>query len=356
MSGAAMLEPGFAIYCARIGSIRAFSQNLFLLCVLCDFAVKVVLGAPLESRMSTLPDRSHIDTEKRNSRSRAMHTMDVAGIVELINSEDRDVFQALKRARPRLTKFIEAVEPGFLAGGRLIYVGAGTSGRLGVLDASEAPPTFCVPATRVVGIIAGGDGALRKSSEGAEDDAEGAWDALDGLELTSNDVVIAIAAGGTTPYAVGALTYCKVKRKKASQQPMTALLCCTTIEKPEHADHLLMLKTGPEVLTGSTRMKAGTATKLALNTISTTLMIRAGKVYENLMVDVKATNNKLKDRAGRIVSMLTKLDREAALEILEKCDGEAKTAIVAHRKEVSAQEARQLLASAEGHLGAILDS
>ncbi len=302
--------------------------------------------------MATLPDRSHIDTEKRNPRSRTLHSMGVSDIVELINSEDRHVVQALKRARPRLTKFIEAAEPGFLAGGRLVYVGAGTSGRLGVLDASEAPPTFCVPATRVVGIIAGGDGALRKSSEGAEDDAKGSWEQLDDLKLTADDTIIAIAAGGTTPYAQGALTYAKTKCKK---QPLTALLCCTTIDKPEHADHLLMLKTGPEVLTGSTRMKAGTATKLALNTISTTLMVRAGKVYENLMVDVKATNAKLRDRAARIISTLTKLERDAALELLDRCDGEVKTAIVVKRLELEPAEARERLVGAQGHLGRVLE-
>lgn len=302
--------------------------------------------------MATIPDRSHIDTEKRNPRSRTLHSMAISEIVDLINGEDRHVVQALKRARPRLTKFIEAAEPGFLAGGRLVYVGAGTSGRLGVLDASEAPPTFCVPATRIVGIIAGGDGALRKSSEGAEDDGTGSWEQLEDLKLNADDTVIAIAAGGTTPYALGALTYAKTKCKKP---PLTALLCCTTIDKPEHADHLLMLKTGPEVLTGSTRMKAGTATKLALNTISTTLMVRAGKVYENLMVDVKATNAKLRDRAARIISTLTKLDRNAALELLDRCDGEVKTAIVVKRLELEPAEARERLADAQGHLGRVLE-
>lgn len=302
--------------------------------------------------MATLPDRSHIDTEKRNPRSRTLHSMAISEIVDLINGEDRHVVQALKRARPRLTKFIEAAEPGFLAGGRLVYVGAGTSGRLGVLDASEAPPTFCVPATRIVGIIAGGDGALRKSSEGAEDDGKGSWEDLEDLKLNADDTVIAIAAGGTTPYALGALTYAKTKCKKP---PVTALLCCTTIDKPEHADHLVMLKTGPEVLTGSTRMKAGTATKLALNTISTTLMVRAGKVYENLMVDVKATNAKLRDRAARIISTLTKLERNAALELLDRCDGEVKTAIVVKRLELEPAEARERLADAQGHLGRVLE-
>ena len=298
-----------------------------------------------------VPDRSHIDTEKRNPRSRGLHELSAAECVELMQREDRQVLLALKRASSRLTALIEAAEPGFVAGGRLVYVGAGTSGRLGVLDASEAPPTFCVPPTRIVGIIAGGDGALRKSSEGAEDDAKGAWEELEKLKLTREDTLIAIAAGGTTPYALGALAFAKTKIKKPEQRPLTALLTCTTLpEKPEHCDHLVAIKTGPEVLTGSTRLKAGTATKIALNTISTTLRVRAGKVFDNLMVDVRATNDKLRDRAARIVSSVTQVDRERALELLEQADGEAKVAIVMVRSGADADRARQLLADAGGRI------
>lgn len=302
------------------------------------------------------PDRAHIDTEKRNPRTMQLHTLDAAELVELIQHEDRQVQLALKRAQERITKFIEAIEPGFVAGGRLIYVGAGTSGRLGVLDASEAPPTFCVGPDRIIGIIAGGDGALRKSSEGAEDDPRGSWEALDALSLTENDAVLAIAAGGTTPYALGAMEFCKRAKFKPGKRATTGLLCCTTIEKPEACDHLIMIKTGPEVLTGSTRMKAGTATKMALNTISTTLMVRSGKAYQNLMVDVKATNAKLRDRAARIITTLTGLAREQAFELLDACDGEVKTAIVAHRLSLEPASARDRLRETEGHLGHIVDT
>lgn len=298
------------------------------------------------------PNRAHIDTEKRNPRTRNLHTRTVAELVEIIAAEDRDVVAAVKRAGPRLTRFIEAAEPGFLAGGRLIYLGAGTSGRLGVLDASEAPPTFHVPPTRIVGIIAGGDGALRKSSEGAEDDPAGAHEALAALKLTAHDSVIGIAAGGTTTYVLGAIDYCK----SIPNPPLTALITCSVIDKPESVDHLLTLKTGPEVITGSTRMKAGSATKMALNIISTTLMIRLGKVFDNLMVDVKATNEKLRDRAARIVQQLTSLAREDAFELLDRCDGEVKTAVVVHHKEVEPDRARELLAGHQGRLDAAMSA
>ncbi len=298
----------------------------------------------------TPPDRAHIDTEKRNPRTRALHTRSVEELVEVISNEDRDVVAAIKRARGRLTKFVEAAEPGFLSGGRLIYIGAGTSGRLGVLDASEAPPTFQVLPTRVVGIIAGGDSALRKSSEGAEDDASGSHAALAALGLTGNDAVIGIAAGGTTPYVLGALDYAKTGPHAAKGKPLTALLTCASVEKPESADHLLVLKTGSEVVAGSTRMKAASGTKMAINIISTTLMIRAGKVYDNLMVDVKATNAKLRDRAARIVGQLTGLERDAAFELLDRCEGEVKTAVVVHKMELEPTRAREVLEGVGGRL------
>ncbi|MBI1189987.1 MAG: N-acetylmuramic acid 6-phosphate etherase [Tepidisphaera sp.] len=303
--------------------------------------------------MSDIADRSHIDTEKRNPRSMRLHAMSVQECVELINLEDRDVQQALKRAAPRLAKFIAAAEPGFLAGGRLIYIGAGTSGRLGVLDASEAPPTFHVPPDRVVGLIAGGDAALRKSSEGAEDDPHGSHAALDALNLTSHDTLIAIAAGGTTPYALGALAHAAAR--PAAGRPLTALLCCTTVDTPPGCDHLIILKTGPEVLTGSTRMKAGSATKMALNTISTTLMVRSGRVYQNLMVDLKATNAKLRDRAARIIASITGLSRDASFELLTAAEGEVKTAIVMHAKHLDPAAARAAIDAAQGRLDRVLD-
>jgi N-acetylmuramic acid 6-phosphate etherase len=237
-----------------------------------------------------------------------------------------------------------------------VYVGAGTSGRLGVLDASEAPPTFQVEPGKIVGIIAGGDTSLRKSSEGKEDDPRGAWPELEALSLTSKDTVLAIAAGGTTPYALGALEFCKQESRPADQRPLTALLVCTAMDQPAAADHLIVLKTGPEVLTGSTRMKAGTATKMTLNTISTTLMVRSGRVYENLMVDVRATNAKLRDRAARIVATLTGLSREECFELLDKAGGSVKTAVVMHRLNLERDAADAQLAGAGGRLHGALNN
>ncbi len=294
------------------------------------------------------PDRSHLSTEQRNPRSAALHTLDVSGLVALMNAENRAVFDALDAAAPALSAFLSAIEPGFIAGGRVIYVGAGTSGRLGVLDASEAPPTFQVEPGRVVGIIAGGDGALRKSSEGKEDELQGAVPELTALQLTPQDALIGIAAGGTTPYALGAISFAKAAGCR------TALMTCVAVPKPPDADHLLLLLTGPEVLTGSTRLKAGTATKLALNTISTALMVRAGKMYGNLMVDVRATNAKLRDRAARIVATLTGLDRTASFALLDSADGSAKTAVVMQRLGLDQPAAERRLTQANGRLDQIL--
>lgn len=308
------------------------------------------------------PDRSHILTEQRNPRSIRLHEMSVAECVKFINEEDGAVLTALRNAGPAITAFIQAAEPRFLRGGRLIYIGAGTSGRLGVLDASEAPPTFCIEPGRIIGIIAGGDAALRTSSEGKEDDPEGAAAELRALSLSPLDTVLGIAAGGTTPYVLGALQIAKniSQTPAGTGQPasaaLTGLLTCSPIPHPAAADHLLLLETGPEVLTGSTRMKAGTATKLALNTISTTLMVRSGRVYENLMVDVKASNDKLRDRAARIVSTLTGLDRPAALELLDAAGGAAKTAVAMHRLHVPRGTAEKRLEEASGQLAAVLRS
>ncbi|MEM9082958.1 MAG: N-acetylmuramic acid 6-phosphate etherase [Planctomycetota bacterium] len=301
--------------------------------------------------MDELRDRGHLSTERRNEATARLHELSVSECVEIIGDEDLKVLEALRDGRSGLISLIQDAEPRFLRGGRLIYLGAGTSGRLGVLDASEAPPTFCVPQGRVIGIIAGGDGALRISSEGMEDDPDGAREELVRLGLTENDTVIGIAAGGTTPYPRGALRIAK----ELMPECLTGFLTCVTVEIPKHCDHMVMLPTGPEVLTGSTRMKAGTATKLALNTISTTLMIRAGRVYENLMVDVRATNDKLRDRAARIISQLTELSRNQAFEALDAAGGEVKVAIVMQRKRVDASEARALIERVSGRLGDILD-
>ncbi len=293
------------------------------------------------------PDRSHILTEQRNPRTMRLHELSVRECVDVIGEEDAAVFEAMRAARPALAAFIEAAEAGFIAGGRLIYVGAGTSGRLGVLDASECPPTFCTPPERVIGLIAGGDSALRKSSEGKEDDPEGSRAELAALNLSSRDAVLGIAAGGTTRYVLGALEIVKGLCARC----VTGLLVCTPLSsRPAAADHLIVIATGPEALTGSTRMKAGTATKIALNTISTTLMIRSGKVYQNLMVDVRATNAKLRDRAARIVSTLTGLPREESFALLDRAGGSVKVAVVMQRRGVDSAAAERMLAQADGRL------
>ncbi|MBN8596530.1 MAG: N-acetylmuramic acid 6-phosphate etherase [Planctomycetes bacterium] len=296
------------------------------------------------------PDRSHVLTEQRNPRTMDLHALSVAQCVQVIQQEDRAVIAALEEAAPQIDAFISAAEPGFVAGGRLVYVGAGTSGRLGVLDASEAPPTFQVQPGRIVGIIAGGDSALRKSSEGKEDDPRGAWDELRALDLNANDSVIGIAAGGTTPYVHGVFEFVAA----LSSRPKTALLTCSPVPQPERADHMIVLATGPEVLTGSTRMKAGTATKMALNTISTVLMIRSGRVYENLMVDMRATNEKLRDRGARIITTLTGLARAEALELLGRAGNSVKAAVVMHHKQVDHAGAERLLGEQLGRLEKVL--
>lgn len=300
------------------------------------------------------PDRGHIATEQRNPRTLGLHGLSARGCVDLILEEDAAVFAAVRGAREAIAAFVEAVEPRFThpqSAGRLIYLGAGTSGRLGVLDASEAPPTFCVGTDRIIGIIAGGDGALRKSSEGMEDDPRGAMGELRALGLTDRDAVLGIAAGGTTPYPVGGLEVAK----HLAPGCLTGLLTCSPVPKPPHCDHLIVLETGPEVLTGSTRMKAGSATKMALNTISTSLMVRSGRVYQNLMVDLRATNAKLRDRAARVISTVTGLSRDESLSLLDRAGGRAKLAIAMHALGLDAEGAQLKLDTVRGRLGDLLD-
>lgn len=295
--------------------------------------------------MAAIPDRSHIDTEQANPRSAGLHTLDAHGLVALMNRENQAVLAALAAAEGDLAGFIAAAEPGFLRGGRVVYLGAGTSGRLGVLDASEIPPTFCEPPGRFVGIIAGGDRCLRTPGEGAEDDPDGAVPELEALRLGPDDAVLGIAAGGTTPYVHGALRW----TGRTCPLALRGLLTCADVPAPDGCRRIL-LATGPEVLTGSTRMKAGTATKLALNAISTALMVRAGKVHGNLMVDVRASNVKLRDRAVRIVAALAGLDREAAIGVLERAGWSAKTAVAMHRHGLDRPAAEAWLASRQGRL------
>ena len=301
--------------------------------------------------MTAVPDRAHLLTEQRNPASADLHRLAVREIVALFNRENRAALVALDAAEDGLAGFIMDVEPGFLRGGRLVYLGAGTSGRLAVLDASEVPPTFQAPPDRIIGLIAGGDGALRASSEGKEDDPAGALPELLALNLGADDAVLGIAAGGTTPYVLGAIAWAKT----LPHPPRTGLLSCAPVPSPTGCDHLVVIASGPEVVTGSTRLKAGTATKLALNTISTALMVRLGKVYGNLMVDVRASNAKLRDRAARIISTLTDATRDEAFALLEATDGQVKPAIVMRRLQVSVAEAQRMLTAVDGHLGKVID-
>ncbi|MCB9847645.1 MAG: N-acetylmuramic acid 6-phosphate etherase [Phycisphaeraceae bacterium] len=290
------------------------------------------------------PDRSWTITEHRNARTNGLDRVGVAGCVAMLNAEDSLVAPAVGAASGAIVAFIEAALAGFRDGGRLVYVGAGTSGRLGVLDAAECPPTFQSEPGRVVGIIAGGDAALRVSSESLEDDPDGARGELESLGIGARDSVLGIAAGGTTPYAIGAA------RIARSMGAVSGLLTCSPISEPNGVDHLIVVETGPEALTGSTRMKAGTATKMVLNIISTTLMAQSGKVFENLMVDLRASNNKLRDRAARIIAELTGLDRDDAFELLDAAGGNVKAAVVMRRRGVPLDEAMALLESSGGEL------
>jgi N-acetylmuramic acid 6-phosphate etherase len=294
-------------------------------------------------------DRGHLLTERRLSASARLDALSIPQALRLLNDQDLTVATVLRRAIPALSALVRDVVRALQSGGRLIYLGAGTSGRLGVLDASECPPTFhCDPAL-VVGIIAGGDRSLRRSSEGAEDDPHGAAAELRRLGIGRHDVVVGIAAGGTTPYVLGALAF--ARRRGA----VTALICCLEAGPPSApADHVICLPVGPEVLTGSTRMKAGTATKLALNMISTAAMVQLGKAWGNLMVDLRATNAKLRDRAARIVAAQGGLNRTRALELLDRADGRVKVALVMTRRGVEAPQAEKLLARHGGRLRPIL--
>ncbi len=308
------------------------------------------MGAPLNQPAAPLPDRGHLLTEQRNPRSMDLDTLSVAGCVRAMQQEDASVAEAVSRASEEICAFVSAIESrmreaaGDGSMGRLVYLGAGTSGRLGVLDASECPPTFCTPPELIVGVIAGGDRSLRVSSEGREDEYDGARDELDRLRINASDTLLGIAAGGTTPYVLGAL------EEGARRGALAGWLTCASVQKPAFVEHHIVVETGPEIVTGSTRLKAGTATKLVLNTITTTLMVRMGKVYENLMVDLRASNAKLRDRAARIICTLTGLDREAALDLLDRAGGECKTAIVMHERAASADHARAFLAEHDGRL------
>jgi N-acetylmuramic acid 6-phosphate etherase len=289
-------------------------------------------------------------TERRNPRTATIDIATPLEIVDLIGAEDATVPAAVARARVEIARAMELVETSFRAGGRLLYVGAGTSGRLGVLDASECPPTFGTPPEMVVGIIAGGYQALLKSVEGAEDDPNGGIGEMDTRRVGPNDTVIGIAASGTTPFVRAALG--RAQALGAS----TVFLTCS--EPPaimaDSCDVVIAVLTGPEVVTGSTRMKAGTATKLVLNTITTGALIRLGKTYGNLMVDLQAWNQKLVDRGERIVMEVTGIERGRAREAIAAAGGSVRTAIVMVGRQCSREDAEALLRASDNHLRPIL--
>ncbi|WP_214851575.1 N-acetylmuramic acid 6-phosphate etherase [Exiguobacterium sp. s193] len=282
-------------------------------------------------------------TERRNEKTMRLDDMSVVDMLTVMNAEDQTVAAVIQQEIPVIKQVVDRVIQSFQAGGRLIYIGAGTSGRLGVLDAAECVPTFGVSPDMVVGLIAGGERALIKAVEGAEDSKTLAVEDLQALELNANDTVIGIAASGRTPYVIGGLDYAREVGATTA-----ALSCNKQAVISEHAQYKIEVETGPEVLTGSTRLKAGTAQKLVLNMISTAAMIGVGKVYQNLMVDVQSTNEKLEIRAKRMIVEATGVDFETAARTFTSANGHVKTAIVMILADVSYTEAVERLQRAHG--------
>lgn len=299
------------------------------------------------------PPRPPLDarlTEQRNPRSGRIDQLSTLEIVDLVNAEDRLVAAAVSDERDAIARAIDLVVDGLRRGGRLIYVGAGTSGRLGVLDASEMPPTYRTEPEMVQGVIAGGFEALLRAQEGAEDHPEHGAQAMDDRGVDERDFVLGIAASGTTPFVHGAL------RRARERGARTGFLLCTWPSEELLRTHDVVIAplVGPEVITGSTRMKAGTATKMVLNTISTAAMVKLGKVYGNLMVDLQVTCQKLQDRGERILMDTLGLQREEAERLLDAAGGHVKTAIVMQRLGVDAQEARTRLREQGGGIAALV--
>jgi len=292
----------------------------------------------------------HLATEAVNPHSANLDALSPLELVRLMNAEDARTVAAVAAASESIARAIELATTALRSGGRIIYVGAGTSGRLGVLDAAECPPTFNSDPKQVVGVIAGGEAALVRAIEGAEDDrAEGGRE-LARRSVTADDVVIGIATSGRTPYVVGALEYARSIGAKT-----VAIACTENAEVAAVAELAILLLVGPEILSGSTRLKSGTATKMALNMISTGAMVGIGKTYGNLMVDLRATNEKLRARTVRIVSRVTGLSPEEATAALQRCSGELKTTIVAVKRGVEPDVARRRLSESGGVLRLALD-
>lgn len=295
-----------------------------------------------------MPDLASLSTEARNPRSEHIDTLSTVDMLNLINDEDATIAAAVRSQLPEIARAIDAIAPRLAAGGHLVYIGAGTSGRLGVLDASECPPTFSVPPNLVQGLIAGGDTALRRSSEASEDSPEqGAHDLVQ-AGFSARDTLLGIAASGRTPFVLGAMAHAR-----ALGALVLSLACVPSSEMSRLADIAITPVTGPEILAGSTRMKAGTATKLVLNMLSTALMIRSGATLGNLMVNVQPTNAKLADRARRIIQSVTRCSPEQAVQLLDAA-GSVKAAIVMHQLQVDVATAHAKLAAAGGTLRSAL--
>lgn len=292
---------------------------------------------------------SGLKTEGRNPKTLDLDLMSVRELLTVMNEEDRTVIEAVKRVIPQIQETVEAVIYALNRGGRLIYAGAGTSGRLGILDAVECLPTFSTT-YEVVGIIAGGEKAFVRAQEGAEDSREEGEKDLERLQVDERDVVVALSASGRTPYCIGVLEYAR----KAGAC-CVGLSCNSPAELSAYSDISIEVETGPEILTGSTRLKAGTAEKMILNMISTASMVGIGKVYGNLMVDMKATNLKLEDRAKRIVSMACGCTEEEAQTALSQADGGIKAAIVMVQAKTTAEEAKTRLKANNGFVRKCLD-
>jgi N-acetylmuramic acid 6-phosphate etherase len=296
-------------------------------------------GNPLISELSG------ILSESRNQDTQDIDLLSTLGILEKINAEDHKVPLAIQAALPAIARAVDAIVSAFNQGGRLVYIGAGTSGRLGILDAVECLPTFSVPESMVIGIIAGGEKAIKRAVEGAEDNREAAIADLQAIQFNQHDMLVGIAASGRTPYVIAALDYAK------KVGATTAAVSCnpaSPIGKAAHIDICAMV--GPEILTGSTRMKSGTAQKLILNMLSTASMIRIGKTYQNLMVDVNASNEKLYARARLIVMQATDCDEHTASTALSAAGNEAKVAIMMILTNCNAQEAKAMLQEHKGFL------
>jgi len=302
--------------------------------------------------MTTRKDISKLITEKSNPNSLDIDKKSTAEIIKIFNAEDRKALRAVEKETDNIAKAIDLTVAAFKKGGRLFYVGAGTSGRLGVLDASECPPTFGTHPSLVQGIIAGGDQALKRSIEGAEDKPEDGAKAIREHDVTERDVVMGITASGGAPYVIGALQEAHKLGAK------TIFFSCNPPSESMNnfVDVFITPVVGPEIVTGSTRLKAGTATKLVLNMLTTISMIKMGKVYNNLMVDVQARNAKLVDRAKRIISEVAGVSYETAGEFLEKANGSAKVAIMMIKRGVSAERAVEILAECDGFLRRALET